>query len=221
MKTLLSFFLLAVSANVFAQKISLDTKNLLPNQVYMSTEKLDGKSVVKVIKDSTLQAVDEATFVKIKDVDFKDGIIEVMVLSRLHQKARPSDRGFIGMAFRINADNSKFECIYIRPTNGRAEDQIRRNHSIQYFSFPDFKFPRLRKESPEMYESYSDMGLNEWIKIRIEVKDKQAKLFLNDNKQPSLVVNDLKMGADVSGALGLFVDVGTEGYFRDLKITKW
>ncbi len=72
-----------------------------------------------------------------------------------------------------------------------------------------------------MYESYSDMGLNEWIKIRIEVKDKQAKLFLNDNKQPSLVVNDLKMGADVSGALGLFVDVGTEGYFRDLKITKW
>lgn len=72
-----------------------------------------------------------------------------------------------------------------------------------------------------MYESYSDMGLNEWIKIRIEVKGKQAKLFLNDNKQPSLVVNDLKMGADASGALGLFVDVGTEGYFRDLKITKW
>jgi hypothetical protein len=221
MKTLLSFFLLAVSANVFAQKISLDTKNLLPNQVYMSTEKLDGKAVVKVIKDSTLQAVDEATFVKIKDVDFKDGIVEVMVLSRLHQKARPSDRGFIGMAFRINADNSKFECIYIRPTNGRAEDQIRRNHSIQYFSFPDFKFPRLRKESPEMYESFADMGLNEWIKIRIEVKGKQAKLFLNDNKQPSLVVNDLKMGADASGSLGLFVDVGTEGYFRDLKITKW
>ncbi len=221
MKTLLSFFLLTVSANVFAQKISLDTKNLLPNQVYMSTEKLDGKAVVKVIKDSTLQAVDEATFVKINDVGFKDGIIEVMVLSRLHQKARPSDRGFIGMAFRINADNSKFECIYIRPTNGRAEDQIRRNHSIQYFSFPDFKFPRLRKESPEMYESYADMGLNEWIKMRIEVKAKQAKLFLNDNKQPSLVVNDLKMGADASGALGLFVDVGTEGYFRDLKITKW
>jgi len=72
-----------------------------------------------------------------------------------------------------------------------------------------------------MYESYTDMGLNEWIKIKIEVKGKQAKLFLNGNKQPSLVVNDLKMGADVSGALGLFVDVGTEGYFRDLKVTKW
>ncbi|RDB02600.1 hypothetical protein DVG78_27970 [Runella aurantiaca] len=189
--------------------------------MYMSIEKSDGKQTVKVIKDSTLQAVDEATFVRIKNIDFKDGIIEVNVLSRLHKKARPSDRGFIGIAYRINEDNSKFECMYIRPTNGRADDQVRRNHSIQYFSFPDFKFPRLRKESPEMYESYADMGLNEWIRIKIEVKGKQAKLFLNDNKQPSLVVNDLKLGENVSGALGLFVDVGTEGYFKDLKITKW
>lgn len=220
MKTLSVFFILVISTNLFGQKISLNTKNLLPNQVYMSIEKLDGKQAIKVIKDSTIEAVDEATFVRIKDIDFKDGVIEVNVLSRLHKKARPSDRGFIGIAYRINEDNSKFECMYIRPTNGRADDQIRRNHSIQYFSFPDFKFSRLRKESPEMYESYADMGLNEWIKIRVEVKGKQAKLFLNDNNQPTLVVNDLKMGAGASGALGLFVDVGTEGYFRDLKVTK-
>lgn len=212
--------LIAITNTVSAQKINLTANNLVPNQVYMSIEKLDGKQAVKVIKDSTLQAVDEATFVRIKNTDFKDGLIEVNVLSRLHKKARPSDRGFIGIAYRINEDNSKFECIYIRPTNGRADDQIRRNHSIQYFSFPDFKFDRLRKESPEKYESYADMGLNEWIKVKIEVKGKQAKLFLNDNKQPSLVVNDLKLGENVSGALGLFVDVGTEGYFRDLKITK-
>lgn len=206
--------------SVSAQEIKLTANTLVPNQVYMSIEKLDGKPSVKVIKDSTLQAVDEATFVRIKDMDFKDGIIEVNVLSRLHKKARPSDRGFIGIAYRINEDNSKFECMYIRPTNGRADDQVRRNHSIQYFAFPDFKFDRLRKEFPEKYESYADMGLNEWIKVKIEVKGKQAKLFLNDNKQPSLVVNDLKLGENVSGALGLFVDVGTEGYFRDLKVTK-
>ncbi|WP_298354648.1 family 16 glycoside hydrolase [Runella sp.] len=212
--------LLIISKTVSAQKIKLTANILVPNQVYTSIEKLDGKQAVKVVKDSTLQAVDEATFVRIKDINFKDGIIEVKVLSRLHKKARPSDRGFIGIAYRINEDNSKFECMYIRPTNGRADDQVRRNHSIQYFSYPDFKFTRLRKEAPEMYESYADMGLNEWIKVKIEVKGKQAKLFLNDNKQPSLVVNDLKLGENVSGALGLFVDVGTEGYFRDLKVTK-
>jgi hypothetical protein len=212
--------LIVIFRTASAQEIKLAVSNLVPNQVYMSIEKLDGKQAVKVIKDSTLQAVDEATFVRIKDLDFKDGIIEVKVLSRLHKKARPSDRGFIGIAYRINEDNSKFECMYIRPTNGRADDQVRRNHSIQYFAFPDFKFDRLRKESPEKYESYADMGLNEWIKVKVEVKGKQAKLFLNDNKQPSLVVNDLKLGENVSGALGLFVDVGTEGYFRDLKVTK-
>ncbi len=71
-----------------------------------------------------------------------------------------------------------------------------------------------------MYESYADMGLNEWIKIRIVVKGKKASLFLNDNKEPSLIVNDLKNGENNSGAIGLFVDQGTEGYFSDLKIHK-
>ena len=46
-------------------------------------------------------------------------------------------RGFIGLAFRVSASKDKFEGIYVRPTNGRADDQIRRNHSIQYFHFQD------------------------------------------------------------------------------------
>ncbi len=223
MKNFSSIFIissLAFSVNLPAQSVKLVPNNLVPNQVYMSIEKLEGKEVLKVSKDSTVKAVDEPTFVKIKGVDFQDGTIEVKVLSRLLKTARPSDRGFIGVAFRINENNTQFECMYIRPTNGRAEDQVRRNHSIQYFAFPDFKFDRLRKESPEKYESYADMGLNEWIKVKIEVKGKQVKLFLNDNKQPSLVVNDLKLGENNAGGLGLFVDVGTEGYFRDLKVTK-
>jgi hypothetical protein len=212
-------FLISV-INLFAQTIDLESNNLVANQVFMSFEKLQGKKAVKVIKDSMVKAVDEATFARVKDLDFQDGIIEVKVLSQLLKNASPTARGFIGVAYRINADNSKFECIYIRPTNGRADDQVRRNHSIQYFSFPDYKFDRLRKESPEMYESYTDMGLGEWITMKIVVKGKQATLFLNDNKQPSLVVNDLKLGENILGGIGLFVDVGTEGYFRDLKVIK-
>ncbi len=213
-------FAIFLNHSLFAQTISLEPNNLVANQVSMSFEKLEGMKVLKVIKDSTIKKVDEATFVRIKDFDFKDGIIEVKVLSRLLKTASPSDRGFIGVAYRINDDNTKFECIYIRPTNGRADEQVRRNHSTQYFSFPDYKFNRLRKEKPEMYESYADMGLNEWIKIKIVVKDKYAKLFLNDAKQPSLVVNE-SLSENISGALGLFVDVGTEGYFKDLKVTKY
>ncbi len=212
-------FCLFMSKSVCAQKVKLVDSNLEANKVYMTTEKFQGKAVVKVIKDSTIREVDEPTFVRIKNIDFKDGVIEVMVLSRLLPTASPSSRGFIGLAFRINENNTKFECFYIRPTNGRANDQLRRNHSIQYFSFPDYKFSRLRKDTPEMYESYADMGLNEWIKMKIVVKDNLAKLYLNNNKQPSLIVNDLKLGSKVSGAIGFFVDVGTEGYFSDLKVT--
>lgn len=207
-------------SSAFAQNELLQKNQLQAVGVTMSLQKIDGKEVVRVVKDSTVKGVDESTFVRIAGSNFKNGTIEVNVLSKLRPDATADARGFIGLAFRINDTNSKFECIYIRPTNGRADDQVRRNHSIQYFSYPDFKFFRLRKEFPEQYESYADMGLNEWIKMKIVVNGAKAKLYINDNNEPSLIVNDLKLGPDESGAIGLFVDIGTEGYFADLKISK-
>ena len=186
-----------------AQSITLNENNIEPVNVTMSIEKLMDKQVVKVIKDSSIKEFDEPTFVRIKAINFKNGTIEVKVLSRLLKDAPDYARGFIGIAFRINDSNTKFESIYIRPVNARVDDQVRRNHSIQYYSYPDYKFDRLRKESPEKYESYSDMEMDKWITMRIEVKDAKAKLFLNNNTQPSLIVNDLKHGADDSGAIAL------------------
>lgn len=183
-----------------------------------SIKKIDNIDVIEVIKDHSVMEFNEPTFVKIKGTDFKDGEIEVKVLSKLLPTATDFARGFIGIAFRINEDNSKFESIYIRPSNGRAEQQIRRNHAIQYFSYPDYKFDRLRNESPGEFESYGDMGVNEWIKLKLVVIGSQAELFLNDNQEPSLIVNDLKLGDENSGGIGLWIEVGTEGYFRDLKI---
>jgi hypothetical protein len=208
------------SSNLFSQAIPLNKNNLVPVKVTMSIEKFMDKDAVKVIKDSTVREFDAATFTKLKGIDFQNGSIEVKVLSRLLPKAPESARGFIGIAFRINDNNSNFECIYIRPTNGRSENQLRRNHSIQYFSYPEFRFERLRQEAPGEYESYADMGLKEWITLKIIVKEAQAKLYINDAKEPSLIVNDLKHGANNSGAIGFWVDLGTEGYFTDLTITK-
>ena len=211
---------LVASLSLYAQNLKFDKNKLEAVNTSVSMTKLMGKEVVKVIKDSTVKEFDEPTFAKVNGIEFKNGTIEVRVLSRLLPNAPELARGFIGIAFRINDSNSKFECIYIRPTNGRANSQLRRNRSIQYFSYPDYKFERLRKEAPGEYETYADMGLNEWIKLKIVVKDTQANLFINDNKQPSLIVNDLKHGAGSSGAIGLWVDVGTEGFFSDLKIHK-
>jgi pimeloyl-ACP methyl ester carboxylesterase len=199
--------------------LSLSKDIIEPCQVSCSFTDWDNLPVLKVIKDPSILPVDEPTFAKVKGVDFRDGVIEVKVLSRLLNDAPDYARGFIGIAFRISEDNSRFESIYIRPTNGRAEAQVRRNRAIQYFSYPNYKFDRLRKESPEIYESYADMGLDEWITLKIVVNGTMAKLYLNDNHEPSLIVNDLKHGAIHSGNIGLWVDVGTEGYFKDLKIT--
>lgn len=209
-----------LSVSLSAQNIKMNKDNLEANQVYLSFVKVEGKELVKVEADTTIKGTDEATFVKIKDLDFKNGIIEVKLLSRLMKNAPASARGFIGLAFRIGDKNSTFESIYIRPTNGRADDQIRRNHSIQYFAFPNYRFDKLRKTDPEKYESYADMGLNEWITLRIEVAGQKAKFFVNNAKQPSLIVNDLKLGADNSGSIGLWIGNWTEGYFKDLKVIK-
>lgn len=211
--------LLSSSGTLFAQDTRFESYDLEPVQVNMTITKIDGREAVRVIRDTATKGADIPTFARLNNTnDFSNGTIEVMLLSQLLPTADATARGFIGLAFRINKDNSQFESIYIRPTNGRAEDQLRRNHSTQYFSYPDYKFDRLRKEAEGKYESYADIGLNEWIKMKIVVKNAQAKLYLNDNPQPVLIVNDLKLGAANSGAIGLFVDSGTEAFFRNIKV---
>jgi hypothetical protein len=218
---IMGLLLLSSSGALFAQNKLFEKYSLEPVLVNMSITKVDGKKVIRVSRDTATKGADMPTFVRLNNTDsFSNGTIEVMLLSRLLPDAEAYARGFIGLAFRINKDNSRFECIYLRPTNGRADDPVRRNHSTQYISYPDYKFDRLRKEAEGKYESYADMGLNEWIKMKIVIKNAQAKLYLNDNPQPVLIVNDLKLGAANSGAIGLFVDTGTDAFFRDIKVVK-
>jgi hypothetical protein len=104
------------------------------------------------------------------------------------------------------------------PTNGRADDQIRRNHSTQYSSHPNFDFAQSRQEAPEKYESYVDLQPGVWTKYKIEVEGRKARLYVHGAEQPCLIVNDLKLDPR-SGGVALWVGPGTEGYFSNLKIT--
>lgn len=217
---IVTFLIALVSKQVTAQRIDLNQKKYEAVGVFDSLIKYESEAILRVVKDPKIIAVDEPTYIKIQNIDFANGTIKVKVLSKLLPNAADSARGFIGLAFRINNDNTQFESIYIRPTNGRANVQLRRNRAIQYFSYPDFKYNVLRTIAPGMYESYADMGLNEWIQLKIEVANSHAKLFLNDDPQPALIVNDLKHGPNSAGAIGLFVDIGTEGYFKDLVVIK-
>jgi hypothetical protein len=64
------------------------------------------------------------------------------------------------------------------------------------------------------------MGLGEWVHMKIEVRQNKARLYLNGLKQPALVVNDLKLGPDQRGGVGFWLESGTIGYFRNLKINR-
>jgi len=128
-------------------------------------------------------------------------------------------RGFIGIGFRIKDDRSSFENIYLRPENGITDDPERKKHAVQYNFYPDWPFDRFREEAPDQYEAPAPIAPGEWLKVKIEVEGQVAKLYIND--EPVLVVNDLKLGPDTKGKIGLWVDSGTNGFFRNLKITKF
>ena len=89
----------------------------------------------------------------VKGLDFKDGTIEVDAVGVPRQGAPPDTRGFVGLAFRVQDRGTRFEAFYLRFTNGRADDQFRRNHATQYVSEPDFPWFRLRQDYPGVYES--------------------------------------------------------------------
>jgi len=174
-----------------------------------------GRTAVQVI--AAPQATNDTSYAVIKGASFKDGTIEVDLAGKPAAGAGEGARGFIGIAFRLQ-DDGKHEYIYLRPTNGRADDQIRRNHSTQYSSSPDFDFARSRKEAPEKYESYVDLEPGVWTKYKIEVEGGKARLYVHGAEQPCLIVNDMKLEPK-QGGVALWVGPGTEGYFSNLKIT--
>lgn len=160
-------------------------------------------------------AANASSYATVKDLTFHNGAIEVNVAGKPAEGAGAGARGFIGIAFRMKG--GKYEYIYLRPTNGRADDQVRRNHSTQYSSHPDFDFARLRMESPEKYESYVDLETGAWTKYKIVVNGATARLYVHGADQPCLIVNDLKLG-DSEGGVALWVGPGTEGYFAGLSV---
>jgi len=193
--------------------------------------KFQGKKVLKIERDldalpfdeKNLEAtVDEPHYAKLMDLDdFENGTIEVKMYSQIQDPSPfPAAAGFIGLYFRITEADTAFESIYLRPKVGRINKQYARNHAVQYFSFPDYKFQTLRNKFPAgTYEGSAPVALNEWITMRLEINGDMAEMFINDLKYSSFVV-DKMLGKNKKGSIGLYVDIGTVGYFRELKVTK-
>jgi hypothetical protein len=186
---------------------------LIPHRVKLESVEYRGKRAVRLVEDKSVP--NGEAYAVLTETEFHNGTIEVDLAGRPVEGASSGARGFIGIAFRLH--DGRFEYIYLRPTNGRADDQVRRNHSTQYSSFPDFDFAKARQEAPEKYESYVDLEPGAWTRYRIAVQGTTARLFVDGATQPCLIVNDLKLG-DSSGGVALWIGPGTEGYFTSLAI---
>jgi len=202
------------------QNISLNS----PDQLKLVNVKAEavtfkGRKALRVIDAAQAGTGDEGRLAVLPNTDFEDGVIEVNLTGEPAVGASEGARGFVGIAFRVAADHSHFECIYLRPTNGRAEDQVRRNHSVQYISIPGFPWQLLRKDFPEKYETYVDLVPGEWTRVKIEVHGDKARLYVNGALQPTLLVNDLKQGQS-KGAVALWIGTGTVAHFADLRISR-
>jgi hypothetical protein len=177
-----------------------------------------GRAAMRVT-DAGAEGLDDAGRLAIvPGSSFQDGMIEVNLSGDTATNAPPEWRGFVGIAFRVAADRSHFECLYLRPKNGRSEDQLQRNHSVQYISIPGFGWQRLRSESPGKYESYVDLVPGQWTQVKIQVAGSRARLFVNAAEQPVLIVNDLKQPS-ANGSIALWLGPGTIAHFSELKVT--
>ncbi|MGC1243284.1 MAG: hypothetical protein WA874_16955, partial [Chryseosolibacter sp.] len=229
----LSVLLLVCTLTVFGQKerLTLRKQTFELHNVTGSIIKFEGAKVLKIERDlnalpfdvnNVEGTVDEPHYARLVSLeDFENGTIEVKMYSQIQDPPPyPGVAGFIGIYFRIKEDDSAFEGIYLRPKVGRATRQMFRNHAVQYISYPHAKFDTLRKSYPPgSYEGSAPVSLNEWIKMRIEVNGQTVEMFINDMKHSSFIV-DKMLGKHKIGGVGLYVDIGTIGYFRDLKVTK-
>ena len=230
--SLLCISLIITSLQVFSQKtLQLGRQTFELHNVTGSIIKFEGKQVLKIERDlkaipfdaNRLEAtVDEPHYAKLVGLDdFENGTIEVKMYSQIQDPSPfPAAAGFIGVFFRIAEKDAAFESIYLRPKVGRADKQLFRNRAVQYISYPHAKFETLRKNYPAgSYEGSAPVALKEWIIMRLEVNGETAEMFINDMKYSSFVV-DKMLGTTKKGGVGLYVDIGTTGYFKDLRVTK-
>lgn len=137
----------------------------------------------------------------LRELKFQNGTIECDIASGI----------FTGIAFRAK-NGGQFECIYFRPFNAGTE---KHDNTVQYVAKGSkYSWHYLRKNFPGKYESGADIKKYEWFHVKLDIKDSTVKVFINDDPQPVLVVDDMKYGIS-KGSVGFW---SWDGYYANLII---
>ena len=149
----------------------------------------------------------------LKHVIFSNGIIELDI-----RGSEELQQSFVGIAFH-GMDNNTFDVIYFRPFNFQTDDPVRKIHSVQYESMPDYSWEVLREKFNSKYEKAvlkAPKG-TEWFHVKIVVKSPQVTVYVNGNSEASLTIETLNSRA--SGKIGLWAGNNSDGDFANMQIT--
>ena len=149
----------------------------------------------------------------LEDVEFDKGKIEVELLGENNP-----GKSFIGIAFNIQNDKT-YEVIYFRPFNFIAEEQIRKDHMVQYIFHPEFTWRKLREERTGEFEDEiaNPPNPDDWFKAIININEEKVEVYVNDMLEPVLVVD--RLTATKSRKIGIWTGYGSSGRFRNLILT--
>ncbi len=138
----------------------------------------------------------------LKDVTFENGIIEV----DLAVNGRPS---YPGIIFRMQSPG-EYERIYLRP---HREDLY--PDAVQYVAaFNGIDSWQLY--NGEGYTASAQIPADQWIHLKLEVHESQARLYLNNAEQPALEIKYLQHGTS-KGMIGLQCPRDKTAYFSNFR----
>jgi hypothetical protein len=144
--------------------------------------------------------------------EFTTGTIEIDLKGK-----NVRQESFLGVAFNVVGEKT-FEAVYFRPFNFKAEGEFK-GRAVQYVSWPVNTWENLREKHPGIFEAPIKPVPNPdgWFHARIEVGEKQVRVFVEQAKEPTLTVNRLAEGGK-GRPFGLFVDV-SDGLYANLRVT--
>lgn len=196
-----------------------------PQSVTASPITMGGRQALRVTLtdeaskgEPNVDFIDMPTFLMIPG-DFKNGTISVNLFSKLRDDAPDYARGFAGLAYRISTSGDVFEAVYLRPLNGlkTKPESPRDKRAVQYFAYPDWRFDRLRQDYTDgRFEAGANIGPAEWIHLTLEIDENHLTVFVDGAECLSLDKTKAEVAA---GNIGLFVDIGTEAFFSELRLT--
>lgn len=186
------------------------TWSLINASTELTTE--NGQHVVKLKPLGLSTTPSDIGLAIVENLEFSESTLEIDLKGKGKQLA-----SFLGLAFNVG-DAHTFEAVYFRPFNFMRDDPTSRAHAVQYVAWPEHTWEKLRKATPGKYEAVIKPVPEPggWFHARIEITRLQVKVYVDEAKEPCLVVE--RLASQPKGKVGLWVD-SKEGTFRNLKIT--